>query len=278
MTLSKSKKKANVLIELRYGDASDYQYLRLTDRKADVVHGLKRFTASPQLECKPAKNTGALGETNFEFEVVAKSGPLYDLSGGDRTSLIRCAAWVYHEDPATAVPTILALFLGKVARITRNPQGRQSTVRVTAVSPKNRFQWPLGVVCAAHCPWTFGGRGCFLNVKAMEEVGTLTAVVGKVATITGLSDQSAFATGRYWHRGAVKKDGIHFLIRDWQQAAPTTFALSREPPASWVGGSVTVKPGCSHDIESCRAHGNEEHFAGVAFAMPSYHPSFENPF
>jgi hypothetical protein len=118
------------------------------------------------------------------------------------------------------------------------------------------------------------GRGCDLIEANFTDVGTLTTIVGSSVTITGLAAQ----TGKYYHRGRVRYQGLEITVRDWAAATPTIFELVREPPAAWAGQTVDVIVGDDRTIETCRNRlNNEDRFVAIGFAIPVHNPMIENP-
>jgi len=98
-----------------------------------------------------------------------------------------------------------------------------------------------------------------------------------------ITDAGAIAkTGTYWRRGYILRDGLAIGIRDWSDADPTVFYLTRGVPEDWVlagGDSVLLVPGCDGHIETCRdVFNQEETFMGMGYKMPDHHPNYETPF
>lgn len=275
----KPQKQCVLLLEFRYGDSLVPKFARFTNQQSDVSALGYKWQAVPEFETRVPMNIGTLGDKTLEVTLRMQSGFLTDVSSGEPHSSVR----VRLMELATAVddnsrPELSYMFVGKLSRAKRNPEGKTGSVRLTCGQPKARLAIPLGIPANHQCCWTFTERGCFKDPAGLKETGTLSAATGKQVTITGLASHAADLTGRYWHLGYVEKDGLRISIRDWQQAAATTFYLRREPPAAWIGASVKVFPGCDKTIATCRSRwSNEEHFGGFGYAIPGYHPVMENP-
>lgn len=277
--IQKPQKQSFLLVEFLYGDPRSPTYSRFTDQSSDVDALGVRWTAVPDMEVRVPSNIGTLADKQLELEMKLQSGFLTDVSGGEPHSPV--VVTVREMSIATddgSGPQIITLFAGRLINTRRNPASRTESVRLIAVHSKARLAIALGMPANHHCVWTFTGRGCAVSPVALAETGTITSIIGKVATITGLADHSADTTGRYWHMGYLEIAGLRITIRDWQIATPTVFQLAKEPPAGWASASVSVFPGCDKTIETCRARwDNEENFGGFGYAVPAYHPVYENP-
>lgn len=277
--LQKPQKQSFLLLEFKYGDPVAPTYTRFTDQSSDVDALGSKWSAVPDMDVRIPSNIGTLADKQLEIEMKLQSGFLTNVSSGEPHSPVRVtlSEMSIAADDGSGPQTIV-LFVGKLTNVRRNPGGHSESVRLIAVHSKARMAIPLGLPANHHCVWTFTERGCAKSPVGLRESGTLTVLTGKVATITGLADHSADTTSRYWHMGYVEKDGLRITIRDWEQAAATTFYLAKEPPASWVGATVRVFPGCDKTIETCRARwSNEANFGGFGYAIPAYHPVYENP-
>lgn len=277
--IQKPQKQSWLLLEFKYGDPLAPKYARYTDQVSDVQAFGSQWSSVPDMEVRVPSNIGTLADKQLEVEMRLQSGFLTNVSSGEPHSRIDVTLREVHAstDDASA-QQITYLFRGRLVRAKRNPSGHTESVRLIAVHSKARLAIPLGMPAQHHCVWTFAGKGCGQSPLNLKETGTLTVLSGKVATITGLASHAGDTTQRYWHMGYVEKDGLRITVRDWNQATATTFYLTREPPASWVGASVGVFPGCDKTIETCRARWNKEAtFAGFGYAIPGYHPVYENP-
>jgi len=263
-----------------YGDRSAPTYSRYTDYPSSVIGpDGALYTSRPQIGIKPIKYSGVFNETpvKIKMDVGAADSFTDRISSGEPHSPITVDIWeIVDPAPGNLPKQVLHLFNGDVQIVSKNADGHSGVIEIEVAGLKNQLEVPLGIPLLPHCVWTFTKRGCALSPTGLAETGTLTALLStdkQIATITGLSSH----TGKYWHRGYVEVDGLRILIRDWNSTAATTFMLGQEPPARWVGVTVSVFPGCDKQLTTCRTRwNNEEHFGGAGFAVPAYHPVVEN--
>lgn len=278
--LSQSSKASFLAVRFQHGDPASPTFERFTDYPTSVVGpDGSLFTSRVQMKVENISLSAALEESPFKLLIeLGASGSFTDqVSSGEPHSPIKLDVWEIINPSPSALPVeVLHLFSGDVQIVTRNADGNTNLIEVESVHLKSQLEIPMGLVCMSDCVWTFTGRGCNLSPAGLAETGTLTAKDssdGMIVTITGLSAH----TGRYWHRGYVEVDGLRIGIRDWEAGDATTFCLVVEPPARWVGVSVSVFPGCDKTLDTCRVRwNNEEHFCGLGFAMPAYHPVVED--
>jgi uncharacterized phage protein (TIGR02218 family) len=116
-----------------------------------------------------------------------------------------------------------------------------------------KLQMTVGEVHAPDCAADLGDARCGVDLAALEEVGTVTAVT----SITTFETSLAEATGWYdggellWTSGA--NAGQTVAIRHWDAEAGM---LSLFLPALHVmepGDAFTIRPGCDKSFATCRA-------------------------
>ena len=268
-----------VLVEFQYGDDAAPLYYRITDKTSDVVLFGQSWDSVPDFKIQLPMDVGTLSDAQADMEMKLQPGFLTTIASDDVFSRVRVTVLevIDSEIPGDS-PDVCYLFVGNLSQAIRNPAGHSESVKLILVRETSRLGYPLGISANHLCQWTFTKRGCFIDALPLPEQGTLTAASGKTVTITGLADHSADPTGRYWHRGHVSVDGARIQIRDWLQTSATTFILREEPPASWVGATVTVFPGCDKQYATCdQRWDNKARFMGNGVGIPTYHPSFESP-
>lgn len=278
-SLSGTSKQSFVLLELRHGDPAAPTYQRYTDQNSDVAALGAQWSSRPDMSVRVPPNVGMLADKALEVTMKVEAGFLDQVSSGEPHSPVRVRLMEAHAPAGGAeVLEVTHLFRGWLSKAKRNPGGQTESVLLTCATARSRMDVDLGIPATHLCQWTFGGRGCFLDLDTVDEQGTLTAVSGVDATVTGLADHSADPTGRYWHKGYLEVDGLRITVRDWQQSAPTLFRLAKPPPARWVGATVRAVPGCDKSVATCRDRWNrEQFFSGIGMAIPAYHPAFESP-
>lgn len=268
-SLDQSAKVAWSLVEFRYGAPGAPTYLRVTDLDDDVDCYVGLFTSLPSMEVALPQVTGVLDDKPLTISVDRAAATLFqDLTSGQPHSPVFVTVYEYVLGGSVNQGSIYKVFSGRLARALRNADQHTNFVKLEAVTQKGRLKIAQGIVANHQCPWSFGGEGC--GVAVTTGVGVCAALNGSVATITGLGAQP----DRFWHRGFVERDGLRIMIREW--VSGTAFALTRRPPASWVGQNVTVSAGCDKTIETCRNRwNNEANFGGAGYAMPDHNPNYE---
>jgi hypothetical protein len=174
------------------------------------------------------------------------------------------------------------LYNGRIVRTIANYQGQSGKAAFFALPQKSRLEVSMGVPCTHHCANTLAHGGCGVNIFSFSEAGGIDSQDGTENTVTTASILAkGAADARYWKRGYLEKDGLRIAIRDYDGDTDTgKFYTARPVPTDWIGGSadVTFVAGCDKTIETCRSRFSaEEFFLGLGYAIPSYHPQFEDP-
>ena len=274
--LAQTSKKALLFVTFSYG--SGPTYVRYTDWDSDVVHPTSgaTFTSVAAMDVKLPKYTGVFKEGSLGIALPANVFTLL-LSSGIPFPEVSVTVEELTQDVDETVGRLLTLFKGIVLRTIQNYQGNPNVVQIEVENIKAQFGVKLGLVATHHCNWGLGSlKGCdpagtAISLASLVESGTLTTISGSSVIITGLSA----VRDRYWHRGYVEYEWLRITIRDWLSG--TTFQLTKRPPSTWSGKTVSVTPGCDKTKETCALWNNETHFGGAGLGMPSYHPSIETP-
>lgn len=268
--------------------------VRITNWESD----LDLFLSVPTTEISMPKNTGTLGEqlAELQFKIDEGPQPLQDmLEGLSRGTPFPPVDVLIEErtDPAQFgdAATEQKPFRGRVLRAGRNLGGRKNFVRLQVQNEKASLDSPLGFPVNAHCPWRLFGPGCASQTAptfgpqfATEtKLGVVTAIDGKIITVAGSLD---LGTDKTYTRGYLEFNNIKIGVQFYDKAAqdgmdPRELTLVRQAPVEWISSQIRLVPGCSKELDgegSCRdAWANEEQFGGSGFAIPSYHPSLEDP-
>lgn len=268
------------LVQIKYGDPNFPTFVRLTDANDDfrLTTGTEAglYKSCTTMAVKTQANTGVFERKSWEFEIPINANTsvlINSLGNGRAHAPLDLAAWEYAIDALTGEIQILKHIEGKVGTLVKNPEGRSNLVRFIVLTLKTDIERPLGVPAQNHCQAAaFGDAWCgFVGLVSLKEGGSLTAIDGLVATITGLSSPR----DRYWHRGYIEKDGIRILIKEW--VTGTSFVLGRFIPFSWEESlpvSVTATPGCDRRIQTCDEWGRiAGGFSGWGLAIPEYNPT-----
>ena len=281
MTTQKLTSKSYLAVEFAYGDPTAFSYVRLTNWASNVTVGGNTYNTNMALAVDLPTDKGVMFEGSATVSVQINAAALFgNLVSGEPHSPVFVTIYEVRKTLDDVSEQVFTLYKGKVSHAIKNFRGRRNLVGLRVVSQRVRLDVPLGLPCNVQCTWTFTGPGCEISSVGLAQTGTMDAIDRFTAVIRGLT-QPAFFVGadntRYWRRGYVEKDGLRILITDWSSDIPTSFELSRRPPASWENQSVSVFPGCDKTIAVCRAQwDNEEHFGGFGIEMPAYKPTFEN--
>lgn len=261
-----------VLVEFTYGSAPTH--VRYTNGTSDYTadHDGNVYSAVVKLAVRLPTYTGGVKETECKIE-LPRDTFADRVSDGYPHAPVTVTIWEEIVSAAGAKQT-LTLFVGKMTKGIRNVGGRTGRVSIEFKNPKALLAVSMGLPCEDRCPWTFGDLATCdfagnINLASKLEAGTLTTIVGRTVTITGLGAHA----DRYWHQGYVDFDDCRIKIRQW--VSGTSFILTDEPRPDWLGQVVTAAPGCNKSIEVCRTWSNEEQFGGIGYPIPSYHPMIE---
>lgn len=275
--LEASTKRSYAMLRLIYGTPA--AVVGYTNFNEDVTDEGVLHLSKPDMEVQLPENSGTFRESKATVRMPAddltrslSSGEPFSVVKGVITEFSSAAEGNYSAERLT-------LFSGLLHSAVRNKSNRNDTVLLRFDTLKERLAGSAGIPANHHCAHPFTGTGCFYDATIQIQVGTITAITQKGATITGIAAPAApggsFAESMY-RKGYIERDGIRVLIRDWDSSDVTNFSLKRRPPASWLNQTVIVHPGCSKEIEVCRGRwDNEEHFGGYGFAIPAYFPVFE---
>lgn len=259
-------------ITVRFLYGNPQQQVRYTDllQNIELTEGI--FVSTPTLEVKFPKNTGT-----FENEVAKIAVPNDAFTDAVAYGISFAPIFVEIKEftrPIQGAPSSTALFpfRGRITRSYRGFQGRLDKILFEALPIKARMDFPVSLPANHHCVFTLFGPGC--QLAPIVRTGQVSVIDGKVVTIINVSGTNP---GKFFQRGYVGFQGNRISIHDWDASDPTKFILRKQPPLSWLSQVVSVVPGCDKTIETCRArYNNEQHFGGFGFAVPAYHPVYED--
>ena len=270
------------LIRLLWGNPTSYSKWYMTNANDDLIaapppSGAQAlFLATPLLNVGAQPNSGTFEQRTWTFDIpykTAQSPFLDQITSGRAKPQVLITAWEYALSPDDTEVQILTHLSGKVAKVIKNPGGKQELIRFEALTVKNDIKRAMGVPAMPSCQWHFGHlKTCGVDTDSLKENGSLDTIDGLTATITGLSAQR----DRYWHRGYIEKDGIRILIKSWTQG--TTFVLGKFIPLAWEealpGVTVQLTPGCDKLATTCDLWGKlEDSFSAWGTAIPAYNPT-----
>jgi uncharacterized phage protein (TIGR02218 family) len=126
-----------------------------------------------------------------------------------------------------------------------------------------KLQMAVGEVYAPDCAADLGDARCGVDLAALEESGSVTAVT----SITTVETSLAEATGWYdggellWTSGA--NAGQTVAVRHWDAGTGTLSLFLPALHAMQPGDAFTVRPGCNKSFATCRGKfGNAINFRG----------------
>lgn len=276
--LGEVDKDSYLLIEFKYGQKGNHTFTRYTDWNLDIVDEFgKTFLSNPGMEVSLPEQVGNLEDSPCSIEL-----PFNDftdwISSGEPTSPIYVQVWERFIAPVAGTQRIRH-FVGRAARYVKNKDGNRKRLSLYCRSWKSVLDVPLSFPVDQQCVWTYGDKNCKApNYKSSIANGLVTEITGTQIKISGLPSHASDPTKRFWHNGFVEKDGIQIVIRDWHIDTPTVFKLFSAPPASWIGATLKVTPGCDYRVKTCDdRHGNTEHFMGLGIAIPAHAPNMQVP-
>jgi len=260
-----------VLVEFSWGNTPTVaRYARWED---DIVTGGDTFTSHPELDVEIPEQQGGFDEEAAKITTRTTISPLDELVTGHPHAPVTVTIYQYNVTDDAAV----ILFKGKISRVTKNPSGRPSLVRVEAINVKSQVKGvSLGISANTTCSWRFGDAQCQFNVAGEQVTATVDAGSGGTMTLqtSGHSPGSPDFSDARWRRGYVELDGNRIMIRE--STGSGDFKLATTIPPSWEGETVTLVPGCDKNISTCRdVWDNEEHFGGFGIAIPARNPLIE---
>lgn len=256
-----------------------------TDWTSDVTFGADLYISTPDLEVKLPTNDGLFGENVCSVAIPLTSG-----DSDNDTFASRVSNGQPHAQVTVTVSEILratspgpsrtvnTLFFGAVTIVSSNYRQRRDKIQLKCMPIKSRVATvAVGIPCHHLCGNNLGDDSCKIVLTGAKATPAIVASIdGREVTISSNATIEAQAD-RFYHRGFLRFEGLNIGIQDWRDSAPLVFNLVRQPPAHWDGETITAVSGCDKSIETCRdRYSNEANFLGLGFAMPSYHPNFED--
>lgn len=264
----------SVLVTLRWGVSNVARYCRWV---SDLVVGGETFINVPSLKVfMDQPQTGGLDDAPIEVQIRSGLAPfntLVQLYPHAKVSV------VVEEIQPGDDSTLREMFTGQVVRASNRTIGGIGVARCKVAGVKSRLRGRLGLQALSDCGvGYFGDSLCQFDLAAATITGTVTAVgVGGIANRVEITIGSPPSMSNpRWNRGYLEIDGLRISIRRSFDDTVFTFDLREVPPPDWLGETVTLVPGCDRSIETCRVHGREESFLGIATDCPDHNPLFES--
>lgn len=232
---------------------------------ADLTISGDVFQSEPSLEYEFVEPLAAGAKDSPVAILMALRAPLDTVTSPFAHARVDVTVW--DCDPSDL--TRILVFSGKITKAVNAPGQRKGLGRVEVSGHRVEVQYPVGLPMMASCPWSLGDTTCCVDLTTYRQTRTIASVTGRTLVVTGLTSPSS----TYWLGGVISALGISIPIRS---VSGTTVIVRDFPPASWVGASAVLTPGCDKSIVTCRDRfANEQRFGGIGIKAPLRNPLFE---
>ena len=268
-------KDISTLLHFTWGDSSELFICDADDNISvdiDNSGSDETFTSKPGVNVTLPGNTGLFEEEPLKIKLPQDTAQLFtDLSTDAAHAKVELEVFEYATND-TLPFSLRSIYKGFLNVNNVNPKGEAGLIELELLNDKARANVPLGIIATAQCQWVFGKRGCKATV--IQNNITVSAIINTRIIHSGVP--ALTETDGYYIRGYMQYDGLRITVRNWDGV--NTFELTRQPPSSWSGQSVTLVGGCNKTIENCRdtQRNREEDFSGLGIGIPLYNPITEN--
>lgn len=276
--LDLSAKQEYLLVALTWDGGSRYY----TDWTSDVPFEGNTYVSTPDMEVKLPINDGLFAAQDCRIAV-----PMVDTvtdftqrvtSGLPFPRVTATVAEILRTVDGGPQTNVNRLFVGELVVGRRNYNRNRKKIVLQFLPIKAQLETiALGLPCTHQCIHYLGSPGCGIDMtlSPRKVTVTITAIDGKEVTIASHPTVEAQAD-YFYHRGFLQKNSLNISIREWRSHTPLKFYTVRQAPDFWVGQTLTLLSGCDGSKKTCiNRYNNEEHFLGLGYAMPAYHPNFE---
>lgn len=254
--------RSGALVQLLKLDVRGTGYFLTSNDEAQVYSG-DTYEPAPLTIVPPDSGSGEDGMLNFTLP--ADHALALALAPGTVTSPSAVTLFELHRGDAEAVSP----FLGDVATTSR--YGNSLVVTCRSLRAIEGRKLPVLAVARNCASMLYDPNLCQLVEDDWAyDAGTVTAIAGRVVTISGLA-AFAGADATYFNLGVLKKAGepMGFIV---DVDGDDLTLLTAPPPDLIVTDAVRVTAGCDRLISTCHDRfGNEAHFAGVS-VLPLRNP------
>ena len=258
------------------GDTTRTEFY-LTDAEDEIDLGGVVYTSDPTLDIEMPELAGDFADRSCRIRVADAYGEFRAMLSGRAFGVMTCKVREVSFSPLNLTnSTELIIWEGQVESGTISPEGVPGVVELNLAACGGTLEAEAGTMLSERCDNRFGDlKTCTVDLEALKETGTITAITRTALTVTGLTAPRA----NYWHGGYVILDGARIRIRSWTSDAPDTFRLNEFPPQSIVDQilpiTATFYPGCDLSLANCRFYNNEDNFNAIGLTMPERNPLFE---
>ena len=232
--------------------------LGFTDHVRDLEVDGVTYRAASGYTRTAIRNTADLAVDNLDVESVFADDGITeeDLRAGRYDFAEVRMFLVNHQDLGQGILKLRRGWLGEVTI-----RGGLYVAELRGMTQK--LQMTVGEVYAPECAADLGDARCGVDLAALEESGTVTAVASATTFEASLAETTGWYDGGEltWTDGA--NAGQTVAVRSWGAAAGTlTLFLPALYPIQ-TGDAFTVRPGCNKTFATCQAKfGNAANFRG----------------
>lgn len=252
-----------VLLTLTWGTST----ARYALGDADVTANGQTYTAWTYAETAKLKRNGGAEPETIELDGSGIPDVEPFASFMSQETFAEVTAIFAVTDPSNATANYREMFYGWL--LSGEPdEDDDETYIFTFDGIKSRMVRRIGVIADEYCQATLGDERCKVDTSAYEFDATLSAtdVDGSPSRVVIDIPGGTDLRGGRWRGGGVIRDGNDIVIRGSQTG--NKFDLEHPVPASWVGQTVQVRPGCDGLLKTCKAiWENESEFAGLGVDM-----------
>jgi len=277
-----SQKTPFTLVKFTHGGPTSPE--AFTNLDSDYSFGGVDYESTPSMEIQLPENDGILQDNPLTITLPVSEDPAAfqnRYTSGEPFAVTTVEVIeIQRSENAEGTLTVSTVFKGECGEYVRNAEGEPGLCRIEALPLKARIkEVALGLPCNHQCVNILGGPVCKVDMSVASRTLNvlITDIDGSKVTVsaipTGLGD-------RFYQRGDMTLEGLTISIHDWRDEINGNrleFFMRRKPPEDWDGRTVVLRSGCDKTIETCRArYSNEANFLGIGFAIPPYHPNFED--
>lgn len=272
---------------VKFNDAADGTLLAaFTDRDSDEVFEGVTYTSEPSMQVTLTERDGMLS-SDTPSKINLPTSPI-NATAGQLAFLAQISSGQPYQEVEvniveisssdSAPKSVLRTFRGELIFLEENAKESADVLTFEAVSDKQKLQpIKLGLPANHQCNNALGDRFCQVIISSFTHVLAITNIDGKVVTCSGVPD--SLGDG-FFRAGYLFVGSLRVRIHNWRdevEGDKTKFFMQERVPTRWNGNSVTAVAGCDKSVETCRdKFDNEEHINPWGYAMPEYHPVYED--
>jgi len=272
---------------VKFNQAADGVLLAsFTDRDSDEVFEGVTYTSEPSMEVALAENDGMLS-SDTPTKITLPAAPIA-ASVAFQTFLDRISSGQPYQTVEVNIAEItkgdggtvsaLKTFRGECAFLDVNSKDDKDILVFEVLTDKQKLQpIKLGMPAEQQCVNALGDVRCKLDLSPFTYNVTISDIDSKVVTVSGIPDG---LVDRLFMAGFLEFETLRIRIHNWRnevEGDKTKLFMQERPPSHWDGEVVVLKAGCDKSKETCEGtFNNLDEFNGWGYAMPDYHPVYED--